>query len=375
MSSLSAVETPAFVAPLTLSPLSRTGALRCSRSVHARKKVRKYGFSVRYRPAPLLLMNAGSSAGASQSSTSQQGVADEKNGQMIKNQVTYTSLDNNSFALRYGGTTLLIDPWLEGDLVFATPSFFRSSKPARSSEEDPTRFDASAVSAIVLMQGLPDHAHPPTLKTLPRDLPVIAPNSAENLLQDLGFSDITLLSAGTDTSPVPGAPIHIAAGRGSIVGPPWSEPQFALVFTFGTGDSALRIYHEPHGNHDPDFLAKFDGRIDAVLAPIKASSLPILANYSLVNGIPQALELCDMVRPPACIAFDNAGGDASGFLSNFVKQKGSYEQFTDAVAARPHLSHMQIIKPSPMTEVVIAGEDVGTTIDRHAVAEKSSPMS
>lgn len=276
-------------------------------------------------------------------------------------QVTYTFLDNNSFVLRYGDTTILVDPWLTGDLVFGTPSFFRSSKPSRPEATNPTRFDPSTASAVVLMQHLPDHAHPPTLKTLPRDLPIIAPNGAKSLLNDLGFKHVTLVEAGDEIKPLEGVSMSIAVGRGSIVGPPWSEPQLALIFTFGTGDDALCIYHEPHGNHDVDFLSRYDGRIDAVLAPIKGSSLPVLANYSLVNGVSEAIELCEIVKPPTCIAFDNSGGDASGFLSKFVKNSGGHQSFEEAVASRSGLNKMRIITASPMKEIVVAGEGVGTT--------------
>lgn len=274
--------------------------------------------------------------------------------------VSFTSLENNSFTLRQANNTLLIDPWLEQDLVFLTPSFFRKSKPQHNPTLDYRAFDISTVDAILITQGLADHAHPPTLAVLPKHIPIIAPISAIPLLRSLSFTNITCLSYGQSTSPIPTAPnIHVKAYCGSMVGPPWSDPQLAYVISFPGSTRPLVIYHEPHGNHDPDFLNDWKGKVDAVIAPVVSTTIPALANYSLVNGIPEALALCRAVNPRTCVAFDNSQGPQSGLLSYFIKADGNASTFTRQVAANQQLAGMNVVQtPRSMASVVIADDDV-----------------
>lgn len=48
------------------------------------------------------------------------------------------------------------------------------------------------------MQGLPDHAHVPTLKQLPKELPVVASPAAARIAADLGFKCIYELDHGQE---------------------------------------------------------------------------------------------------------------------------------------------------------------------------------
>lgn len=277
--------------------------------------------------------------------------------------VRFLSLENNTFVLEYGARRILVDPWLSGDLVFLTPAFYRNAKPlAKRPLASFGEFDA-----LVLTQGLPDHAHRPTLERLPKHLPVIAPQSAEALLRELGFRDVTIVTYGDVASAAPG--VRVKAGRGSVVGPPWSPPELAYVFSFG-GESAsesraLNVYHEPHGNHDAAFLNEYRGKLDAVIAPFVSSTLPVLGNYSLVNGIPEALQLCKAAKPRVCVAFDNSGGEQSGFLKSFLRQEGGREQFDAAVRKESGLSAMRIIYPSVASGpvVILPASELESTSD------------
>lgn len=269
--------------------------------------------------------------------------------------LVYTGLANNAFALTHCGTTLLIDPWLTGDLVFFSPSFFRGRKPIPTSNSpNPSDFDLSSADAILLTQGLPDHAHPPTLAKLPRDIPIIAPPSARAILQSFSFTRVTIVSPDDVIRPVPSRPdIILSLGRGSVVGPPWSAPQLALHLSFGM-QPALTLYHEPHGNHDPLFLARHK-HPDVAIAPVVATQLPAL-RYFLVNGVPQAIELCRAAQPRQVLLFDNSSGEQTGWLSKQLRTTGGPSEFRQAVK-KEGLENMEILSDLPvMTPIVIAGK-------------------
>jgi len=108
-------------------------------------------------------------------------------------------------------------------------------------------------------QGLPDHAHEPTLRQLPKELPVVASPSAARIAADLGFKRVYELDHGQEMTAADGrlriratagaAPAS-SAGRvgpglfacvawglavltgavrgraGALVGPPWSKREF-----------------------------------------------------------------------------------------------------------------------------------------------------
>lgn len=63
------------------------------------------------------------------------------------------------------------------------------------------------------MQGLPDHAHVPTLQRLPKDLPVVASPAGANVAEGLGFQNITALDHGEETT-VGGGKLKIRATAG-----------------------------------------------------------------------------------------------------------------------------------------------------------------
>lgn len=286
-------------------------------------------------------------------------------------QVRLMHLENNTLVLKHGSTTLLIDPWLTGELVFLTPKFFCLKKPTPpSASADPRNFDVSSVTAVVLTQGLPDHAHPPTLKTFPRSIPIIAAEDAESLLDSLGFENVTILKHGATVTVAaksgggPSERVTLTGAKGSLVGPPWSNPQLAILFNFGCGEGTLRVYHEPHCNHDAGFLAQWRGKVDAVIAPVVSARLPLLGNYHLVNGVPEAVKLCKDVRPKVCAGFDNSGGEpVSGILFKFVEGEGGFDKLREEIQKVDDLKDVMVVGDvEAMTEVVIAGRGVGSVV-------------
>lgn len=65
------------------------------------------------------------------------------------------------------------------------------------------------------MQGLPDHAHVPTLQRLPKDLPIVASPAGAQVAADLGFRNITALDHGQETI-IGGGKLRIRATAGSL---------------------------------------------------------------------------------------------------------------------------------------------------------------
>lgn len=321
---------------------------------------------------PMVMISESETSGSSPQQVSSPPANDgQAQAQSTTDQVRFTHMENNTLVLKYGSSTFLIDPWLTGDLIFLNPRFFqlRKGKPPNPSA-DPRNFDISSVTAVVLTQGLPDHAHPPTLKTFPRTIPIIAAEDAKSLLDSLGFENVTILKHGATVTAVstdsPAETVTLTGAKGSLVGPPWSNPQLAILFNFGAGENTFRVYHEPHCNHDSEFLQKWRGNLDAVITPVKSAKLPLLGNFALVNGVPEAVTLCKDARPKVCVGFDNSGGEpVSGVLFNFVEGKGGFDDLRKAIEKDDDLTDMEVIGDvEALTELVIAGKDVGTVITK-----------
>lgn len=97
---------------------------------------------------------------------------------------------------------------------------------------------------------------------------------------------------------------------------------------------------------------------------MKSAKLPLLGNYALVNGVPEAVKLCKAARPKVCVGFDNSGGEpVSGILFNLVEGKGGFDDLRKAIEKDEELRDMEVIGDvQALTELVIAGKDVGSVI-------------
>ena len=121
------------------------------------------------------------------------------------------------FATYYGSSTwlvelknfrILIDPWFKDDLFFAPGPWFFNGR-LKNTVEVPRD-----VSLLLLTQGLPDHAHIPSLELLERSIPVFASSSACKVVERLGFSSIVELKPG-DSKLIKG--VLVEAFRGANV--------------------------------------------------------------------------------------------------------------------------------------------------------------
>lgn len=240
-----------------------------------------------------------------------------------------TYLDSNSWLIEMGGKRILLDPWLVGSLVFGNlPWLFKGEK--QTSRPIPENIDL-----ILLSQGLEDHAHPPTLKQLDRNIPVVGSPSAAKVVQELGYSQIKALKHGEEST-FDG--IKIKAFPGSPIGPTLVENGYLIEELV----SNYTLYYEPHGYHSPSL--KEAAPVDVVITPIVDLKLPLVG--SVIKGQKSALEVCQQLQPQVVLP-TAAGGDVmfEGLLNSFLSAEGSAEEF-QALLSQNNLS-TQVIEPRP----------------------------
>jgi L-ascorbate metabolism protein UlaG (beta-lactamase superfamily) len=238
-----------------------------------------------------------------------------------------TWLDSNSWLITLGGKNILLDPWLVGNLSFGNlPWLFQGTKTV----ERPLPPD---IDLILLSQGLPDHAHPPTLEVLDRSIPVVASPSAAKLVKSMGYQQVTSLAPGESYQ---FAEIAIKAMPGSPVGPTAIENGYVLR----TVTSSL--YYEPHGYHSP-VLAQ-EGAIDVVITPLIDLKLPLLG--AVIKGQASALALCELLQPKFIVP-TAAGGDVKfeGLLMSILTAEGTVAEFRAKLKTRS--LRTEAIDPQP----------------------------
>jgi L-ascorbate metabolism protein UlaG (beta-lactamase superfamily) len=223
--------------------------------------------------------------------------------------IKLTWLDSNSWSIELADKHILLDPWLVGSLTFGNlPWLFEGTKTI-------DRPIPKNIDLILLSQGLPDHAHPPTLAALDRSIPVVASSSAARIVKDLGYLHVTALAPGESHT---FGDINIKAVPGSLVGPGAVENGYIIR------DASMSLYYEPHGSHHPS-LAQ-EGNIDAIIAPLIDLKLPLLG--AIIKGQTSALEVCELLQPKYIIP-TAAGGDVKfeGILLSILKAEGSVAEF------------------------------------------------
>jgi L-ascorbate metabolism protein UlaG (beta-lactamase superfamily) len=249
----------------------------------------------------------------------------------VTDQIMYlTYLDSNSWLWEIDETRILVDPWLVGPLVFGNlPWLFKGER--RTPRPIPEN-----INLILLSQGLPDHAHRPTLQQLDRDLPVVGSVGAAQVVRDLGYTQVTALAHGETF--VFGDAVEITAVPGSPIGPTTIENGYLL--------KDLRqnrtLYYEPHGYHSPTLKAMTP--IDVVVTPIIDLAIPFLG--AVIKGQETALELAKWVKPQVILP-TAAGGDVQfeGLLIKLLRAEGSTQELQGKLVANDLKT--QVIEPVP----------------------------
>ncbi|MDB9309637.1 MBL fold metallo-hydrolase [Aphanizomenon sp. CS-733/32] len=245
-----------------------------------------------------------------------------------------TWLDSNSWLIEIGEQRILIDPWLIGDLTFNNLDWlFKGSRSQDRSIPD-------NINLILLSQGLEDHAHPPTLKQLHKNIPVVASPNAVKVVKQLGYQQIISLNHG-ETFTL-NHQVEIKAFPGSPIGPTLLENSYLLKDLANNST----LYYEPHGYHSPQL--KELAPIDVVITPIIDLSLPLLG--PIIKGMNSALEVTKSVKPQFILP-TAAGGDIlfTGLLVKFLQEKGSVAEFR-TLLEKNHLT-TKLIAPKPGEQV------------------------
>lgn len=174
------------------------------------------------------------------------------------------------------------------------------------------------IDLILLSQGLEDHAHPPTLKVLDKNIPVVASPNGAKVARDLGYTDVTTLEHGAVCTKV--NKVEIKAFPGSLVGVTTVENGYLLKGLV----SNKTLYYEPHGNHSEEI--KTTGSVDVIITPLIDLKLPLVG--AVIKGQKTALDLCKRLKPQVILA-TAAGGDISfeGILMSILKAEGTLEDF------------------------------------------------
>lgn len=219
-----------------------------------------------------------------------------------------TWLDSNSWLIEMADLRILLDPWLVDDLAFGNAKwFFRGYR--QHDRPIPDNIDL-----ILLSQGLEDHAHPPTLKSLDQSIPVVGSPAAAQVAETLGFQTITPLEHGATS--IVADRLQIQATVGSPVGPTTKENGYLLKdIRQGT-----TLYYEPHGYHAE--ALKQQAPIDVVLAPM--IDLSIAPGLPIIKGSQSAVDLAQWVKPQVMLP-TAAGGNIefSGLLMKLLRASGS----------------------------------------------------
>lgn len=242
-------------------------------------------------------------------------------------QLTY--LDSNSWLIEIANKRILLDPWLVGALTFGNLTWLFKG------EKNTKRPIPENIDLILLSQGLEDHAHPPTLKELNHNLPVVGSPNAAKVVESLGYTDVKSLNHG-ESFRIDN--LEITAVIGSPVGPTLMENGY-LIKDLETGTS---IYYEPHGYHHPS-LKEF-APIDVVIAPIINIKIPFLG--PVIKGQQTALEVCKWLKPQVILP-TAAGGDIKfeGLLISILKAEGTIADF-QSLLTENNLS-TKVIEPQP----------------------------
>lgn len=226
-------------------------------------------------------------------------------------QLTYFGA--NGWLIELGGVRVLLDPWLTGPLQFGSATwFFEGHLP--HDWPVPENLDL-----LLLSQGLPDHAHPPSLALLPKNLPVLGSCSAIKLASSLGFTNCKALKP-RDHHQHGCLQIETTAGA--------AVPQLENGYLLRAGTESL--YVEPHGFLDPQIAVQ---PLTAVITPVLDLGLPLAGAF--VKGQSVLPQLLERFQPSWLLASTAGGGiNYKGVLERLLWSSGDQSKLEAQLALR-----------------------------------------
>ena len=243
---------------------------------------------------------------------------------------TITWLDVNSWQFSLAGRTILVDPWLVGDLVFGNASWL-----IRGVRPQPVAIPQQ-IDLLLLSQGLADHAHPETLAVLDKSIPVVASADGAKVAKAKGFTNVIHLAPGQ--SHRLGDDLLIEALPGAPVGPLAKENAY-IVTVLTTG---LRIYYEPHGYPDAELESR--PPVDVAITPLVSLTLPLLG--PVIRGGEGALELAQTSNPQWLLPTAD-GGDVTydGLIAKFLSATGGADVVRSQLAQANLTTEVKSLRP------------------------------
>ncbi len=266
-----------------------------------------------------------------------------------------TWFDANSWLIEAGGQRVLIDPWLIGDLVFASaPWLVRGWRPENIAI--PQNIDL-----ILLSQGLADHAHPETLAQLDKSIPVVASVDGAKVAEECGFQSVTALEHGQtlrlgndQKSDQKDSGLEIQAFMGAVVGPLKRENAYVLSFL----SAGVRLYYEPHGYPDSEHL-KTIGAVEVAITPMVNQTLMGVA--PVIRGHIAAPQIAELLRPQVMLPTAEAGKVSyDGLVAPTLTSKGGADEMRSRFTGEG--KNIRIIQP-------ISGETLSLDLQTAVAAQ------
>nr|ACO87667.1 Zn-dependent hydrolases of the beta-lactamase fold [Brachypodium sylvaticum] len=266
----------------------------------------------------------------------------------ISSSVKLTYLEFNGWIWELqSGFRILVDPILVGNLDFGIPWLFDAAKktltPADGDSSGAILRDPK-VDLLLITQSLDDHCHLRTLKELSAvapGLPVVTTPNAQPIVSKLPFQQVTYLEPGQSTT-VDGGGVTVLATAGPVLGPPWQRPENGYIVT-ASGPGNNSIYYEPHCVYDAAFLRDRGLRADVLITPVVKQLLP--ANFTLVSGQEDAVDLARLLRPTYVVPMSNGEFDAKGLLTAVITTQGTPMAFKALLSEA--LPQAQVMEPTP----------------------------
>ncbi|EOD16391.1 hypothetical protein EMIHUDRAFT_66097 [Emiliania huxleyi CCMP1516] len=248
---------------------------------------------------------------------------------------TLTYLEINGWLISAAGVTVLVDPILEGRLDFGIPALFAASKQRPPSpaairhRRSGSTSSLPPLDALLITQGLDDHAHARTLARLAEldpTLPILAPPSALPAVERAFGRGVVQSREGSGDCALGGG-LRVTATSGALVGPPWQRRENGRRCRTAPG-AAPSLYLEPHVEFDEDELRAF-APVDAVITPTRGQALP---GFELVHGPAAAVRLVETLRPRLVLPMSNGAIDAAGIAAPLVTPIGAGNEFERLLA-------------------------------------------
>jgi L-ascorbate metabolism protein UlaG (beta-lactamase superfamily) len=249
-----------------------------------------------------------------------------------------TWYDANSWLIEINNKRILLDPWFVGSLVFGNQNWFYKGDKS-THYEVPKNIDL-----ILLSQGLPDHSHPPTLKKLDHNIPVLGSPNAAKICLNLEYQKVDSLSHGETF--ILDQKISIKAIPGSLVGFNLIENGY-IIKDLKTGES---IYYEPHGFHSSTL--KNEESVNVIITPLTSLKLPLVGAF--IKGEKSSLEVCEWLKPKYILPTTNGGEvKMEGFLNNFITEEGTIDDFNSLLKNNNLSTEIVKIKPGKTVKLIV----------------------